>query len=307
METLNLKNVIGCTETASVITQKMLSALYSIDIPFGEKITSNWMPPKEYTLEKSEVNTVPIERLIPKKGGNGKAILMLHGGAYVWPLMDINRDLAVLFSKLGNGAEVVNVDYRIAPTYVYPAALDDCVTAYKHLLNLGYAGEEILLAGESAGGGLVLALTLYIKDHKLPLPKGIIAISPWTEINNTASSYRINYQKDLVIGAHGCSLSQQVYKTSYRANTDFKTPYLSPLYGDYTNFPDLLIQVGTYEMLYDDSLRVVEKATKSGCSVVFSSYFGMCHCFQEFIPDLPESKLAWQEIKTFIDHCFNFN
>lgn len=304
MESLNLRNVVGCAETASVITQDMLGPMFEINVPLGQKVPSNWMPPKGYTLEKVTINNVPIERLIPEGGSNGKAVLMFHGGGYVWPLMDLNRYLAVTFSQLTQGAEVVNVDYRVAPTDRYPAALKDCVTAYKALLDFGYKGEDVLLMGESAGGGLVLAVTLYLKDHHLPLPKALIAISPWTELAAKAPSHHINYEKDIILGKNGCAIANQGVKQDYRGTTDFKTPYLSPLYGDYTNFPPLLIQVGTYEMLYDDSTRVVEKAEKAGVNVTFSSYYGMFHCFQEVLPELPESKLAWKEITNFINKYF---
>lgn len=304
MESLNLRNVVGRAVTATPITREMLSPMVSIDFPIGQRCPSNWCPPTGYTLEKIIVNNVPIERLMPEGGSNGKIVLLLHGGAYVCPLMDSNRELAPIFSKLTQGGEVINVDYRIAPTDRYPAALEDCATAYKYLLDLGYKGEDILIMGESAGGGLVLALTLYIKDHNLPLPKALIAISPWAELDTTAPSHHINYEKDLILGKYGCSISDQGEKQDYRGTTDVKTPYLSPLYGDYTNFPPLLIQVGTYEMLYDDATRVVEKAEKAGVQVTFSSYYGMFHCFQEILPELPESKLAWQEISEFITSNF---
>ncbi len=305
MENLNLRNVIGSAETATKITRDMLSEFLDMEMPVGHSVPSNWCPPDGYTLEKLTIQDVPIERLIPQGGSNGKAILMLHGGGYVMPLLDTSRHLAILYSQFGQGCEVVNVDYRVAPTNVYPAALEDAVIAYKVLLDLGYTGDDIILTGESAGGGLVLALTLYLKDHHLPLPKGIIAIAPWTELNTIAPSHRINYEKDLVLGKNGGSIADQIIKQSYRGNTDYKTPYLSPLHGDYTNFPSLLIQVGTYEVLYDDAVRVTEKAEKAGANVTLSSYYGMFHCFQEFLFDLPESKLAWAEIEQFIKKCFN--
>lgn len=304
MESLNLRNVVGSEETATPITKEMLGPMGTIILPVGQRLPSNWQPPAGYTLEKVTVNQVPIERLIPEGGSNGKVVLMLHGGAYVLALMDVNRELAVIFSKLTEGAEVVNVDYRVAPTDIYPAALEDCVVAYKALLDLGYTGDNILLTGESAGGGLVLALTLYLKDHNLPLPKAAITISPWAELNELSPSYHINYTKDIILGQDGAFIAKYVKQQSYRANTDYRTPYLSPLYGDYHNFPSLLVQVGTYEMLYDDATRVAEKAEKAGVDVTFSSYYGMCHCFQEMLPDLPESKLAWNEISEFINAHF---
>ncbi len=305
MEKLILKNVIGSPETASKIPQELIDALHSLTFPIGQRIPSNWQPPEGYTLEKITSNDVPIERLIPKNNYNGKVVLFFHGGAYVCPLLDNMRQLAVFISEFTGGTEVVNIDYRIAPTYRYPAALEDCITAYQYLLNIGYSNDDILFMGESAGGGLALAVTLYLKDHSIPLPKAIIAISPCTELSNDiAPSRRLNYEKDFIAGKYGTSISEQNIKQDYRGDTDFRTPYLSPLYGDYTNFPPLLLQVGTDEILYDDSLRVYEKAKATGCEVTFSSYYGMCHCFQEVAFDLPESKLAWAEIKEFMAKYF---
>lgn len=304
MKSLNLRNVVGCAENASIITPGLLGPMLSMSTPVGKRVPSNWIPPKGYTLEKVTINDVPLERLIPEGGSNGKVVLMFHGGAYVSPLLDMNRNLAITYSQITQGGEVVNVDYRVAPTDRYPAALNDCVTAYKTLLDFGYKGEDILLVGESAGGGLVLAVTLYLKDHHLPLPKALIAISPWTELAAIAPSHHINYEKDIILGKHGCSIANQLIEPDYCGTTDFKTPYLSPLYGDYTHFPPLLIQVGTYEILYNDATRVAHKAEKAGVNVTFSSYYGMCHCFQELLPELPESKLAWQEISNFINSYF---
>lgn len=304
METLKLKNVIGSPETASVITSEMLGPLATLNLPLGQRFPSNWQAPKGYHLEKETIQNIPIERLTPEAGGNGKVVLMLHGGAFVWPLMDSNRELAVVYSQLTQGGEVINVDYRIAPTDRYPAALEDCITIYKYLLESGCKNDDILLMGESAGGNLVLALTLYLRDHNIPLPKGIISLSPITEVANDLPSRRINFKNDILLGENGCALSDQNTKQDYRGTTDVKIPYLSPLYGNYTNFPPMLIQVGTYEILYDDATRVVEKAEKAGVDVTFSSYYGMFHCFQEILPELPESKLAWQEITQFINNHF---
>ena len=304
MEILKLKNVIGSPETASVITSEMLGPLATLNLPLGQRLPSNWQAPKGYHLEKETIQNIPIERLTPEAGGNGKVVLMLHGGAFVWPLMDSNRELAVVYSQLTQGGEVINVDYRIAPTDRYPAALEDCITIYKYLLESGCKNDDILLMGESAGGNLVLALTLYLRDHNIPLPKGIISLSPVTELSNDLPSRRINFKNDILLGENGCALSDQNTKQDYRGMADVKIPYLSPLYGDYTGFPPLLLQAGTYEMLYDDSVKVAEKCEQVGVDVTFSSYYGMCHCFQEIFPELPESKLAWKEIITFINKYF---
>ncbi len=297
---LYLKNVIGNEETSSKPTSEMVGPLRYVKLELGRRISSSWKPPEGYILEKLVVDEVPIERITPATGGNGKVVLILHGGGYVWPLMDSSREGAILYCQYTDGAEVINVDYRTAPTHVYPAALEDCVTAYKWLLEQGYSGEDILLIGESAGGGLVLALPLYLKDNGLPLPKGVVAISPWGDIDDTSPSRQINLDKDLILGSQGLTVANQVQKHDYAGDWDLKIPYLSPVYGDYTNFPDLLIQVGTFEVLYDDSVRVYEKAREAGVNVKLSSYYGMSHCFQQVFPECPESIKAWEEIRNFM-------
>ena len=307
MEELYLKNVIGNEKIASKPTAEMIGPLLHIQLPLGKRMTSSWKPPSGYILEKSIIENVPIERIIPDGGGNGKVILILHGGGYVWPLMDSSREAAIMYSEFTDGSEVINVDYRTAPTDVYPAALEDCVVAYKWILQQGYKGEDILLIGESAGGGLVLALSLYLKEHKLPLPKAVVAISPWGDVDDKSPSRRINLDKDLLLGSKGCSIANQVQKHDYAGNWDLKTPYLSPVYGDYTGFPDLLIQVGTFEVLYDDSVRIYEKAKEAGVNVKLSSYYGMSHCFQELFTKLPEGQIAWQEIRTFMRRSFGLS
>lgn len=304
---LYVKNVIGNEETASKLTSEMIGPLLTLSIPIGKRITSSWKPKEGYVLEKAEVAGVPIERLTPAGGGNGKAIFILHGGGYVWPLMDSSRESAIMYSQFTDGAEVINVDYRVAPTDLYPAALEDCVVAYKWILEQGYNGEDILLIGESAGGGLVLALPLYLKDHGIEVPKACVAISPWGDVDDKSPSRQINYDKDLLLGAKGCKIADQVQKHDYAGDWDLKTPYLSPVYGDYTDFPDLLIQAGTFEVLYDDSVRVYEKAKAAGVNVTLSSYYGMSHCFQGIFPEIPESKMAWEEIRNFMRMAFGMN
>ena len=304
---LYVKNVIGNEETASKVTREMLGPLATLKLPLGKRISSSWQPKKGYTLDKIEVEGVPIERTTPENGGNGKVVLILHGGGYVWPLMDSSREGAIMYCEFTDGAQVINVDYRVAPTDLYPAALEDCVVAYKWILEQGYKGKDILLIGESAGGGLVLALPLYLRDHGIETPKACIALSPWADVDDKSPSRQINIEKDVLLGRGGCTIADQVQKHDYSGDWDLKTPYLSPYYGDYTDFPDLLLQAGTFEVLYDDSVKVYEKALAAGVNVKLSSYYGMSHCFQALFPEIPESKMAWKEIRDFMREAFELN
>lgn len=302
-----MRNVIGNEETASKTTSEMIGALLNLALPIGKRMSSSWRPGEGYILEKMKVQGVPIERLMPEGGGNGKVILNLHGGGYVWPLMDSSREAAIMYSQFTDGAEVINVDYRVAPTDIYPAALEDCIVAYKWLLAQGVKGEDILLTGESAGGGLVLALPLYLKDHGIETPKAVVAISPWSDVDDKSPSRQINLEKDILLGSNGCKIANQVQLHDYAGDYDLKTPYLSPVYGDYTDFPDLLIQVGTFEVLYDDSVRVYDKAKAAGVNVTLSSYYGMSHCFQQLFLNIPETKMAVKEMRQFMRQEFGLD
>ncbi len=186
----------------------------------------------------------------------------------------------------------------MAPEEPYPAALEDAFEAYQWLLKEGYESSQIILAGDSAGGGLALALTMYLKDNGIPLPCGIIAMSPWTDMTASGESYESNYHLDPLFGNTKDSL---IYNRDYLGLEDPKNPYVSPLFGDFTGFPPMLIQAGSYEMLLSDSALVAEKAKKQGVKVRFSVYEGMFHVFQMAMFLMPESKKAWREAGRFLE------
>lgn len=308
MEELTFMNVRGSEETVTPIDKAKWQAIFKqVNTPLGVKMPSNWQPPEGLKLEKFKVDEAEIEHISSANGEkNNKVILNIHGGGYVMPLNDSLRSVSVKYLNYAPGAEVYNVEYRIGPTDKHPAALEDCISAYKWLIEQGYKGEDIILTGESAGGGLILALTLYLKDHNMPLPKGVLAISPWADLEFTTPSRTVNFKNDLLLGEGGYeNIYAQIQKSDYAGDSDLKDPYLSPLYGDYKGFPSLLIQVGTYEVLYDDSVSVAKKAEAAGVDVKLTSYYGMSHCFQQLFPQFAESKAAWEEIGEFIKKCFN--
>lgn len=224
-------------------------------------------------------------------------ILQLHGGGYVNAFKNNYRTMAGLYSEAGDGADVLSIDYRVAPDNPYPAAFEDSVAAYEWLLENGYSENEIILAGDSAGGGLAMSLCHFLRDEGRPLPAGIVAMSPWTDLLATGASYKENYDIDPVFGQNESSL---IYNNPYVGEHDPKNPYISPLYGDFTDFPPMLIQVGTYEMLLSDSEEVAQKAKQAGVKVRLSVYEGMFHVFQMAAKLMPESKQAWTEVHGFI-------
>ncbi len=224
-------------------------------------------------------------------------ILQLHGGGYLNAFKNIYRTMARLYSEAGDGASVLTIDYRVAPENPYPAAFDDAIAAYEWLLENGYEGNNIILAGDSAGGGLAMALCHYLKDNNKNLPAGIVAMSPWADVAATGESYKKNYEIDPIFGNDADSL---IYDNSYVGDNDPENPYISPMYGDFTNFPPMLIQAGTHEMLLSDSETVAMKAEQVGVNVKLSVYEGMFHVFQMAAKLMPESKQAWLEVRDFI-------
>lgn len=276
---------------------------------------SQWQPPKGYTYEKIDCG-VPIELLKKNGSDSHKLIFQIHGGAYVIGMIDSYRSQAVKFSNLVEDAAVLNIDYRIAPEYEYPAALEDAQMAWEWILKNGWKPEDVIVVGDSAGGNLTLALCLKLRDEGKALPGKIICMSPWADLAGEGKSHKENLYKDPMFGISPHSwktpkkaeapkpvASEEKPKKSmtalYAGETDPHEPYLSPVYGDYNNFPPMLIQVGTFEVLLSDSETIYQKAKSCGVDITLSPYQGMYHVFQQVGDFIPEGKKAWKEIGEF--------
>lgn len=259
-------------------------------------VEPEWICPMRYEMQKIEKENYTMEYLSPKEVRNDRVILQLHGGGYVGPMKNIYRSFAVLYSKALEAGRVLTIDYRVAPENPFPAALEDAFDAYMWLLER-YAPEQIILAGDSAGGGLAMALCHYLKDQSIELPFGLIAMSPWTDLTTSGESYQINFERDPLFGRTEDSM---IFHKDYVGENDPKNPYISPLFGDFTDFPPMLIQVGSYEMLLSDSTEVAKKAKHAGVKVKCSIYEGMFHVFQMSRAMIPESRAAWKEIREYL-------
>lgn len=258
-----------------------------------------WKCPDCFELTVIEMGAFQMELLASRENpSRNKIILQLHGGGYVGGMRNAYRMFAGLYNEVSRGMSVLTVDYRVAPENPYPAALEDAFAAYCYLIEDGWFAEQIILAGDSAGGGLAMALCHYLKDKGMQLPCGIIAMSPWTDLTASGESYDTNYEKDPLFGKTRDSL---IYNKDYIGDNDPLNAYISPLFGDFRQFPPMLIQVGSYEMLLSDSVSVAAKAREQGGKVRLSIYEGMFHIFQMAAKMLPESKRAWVEIGKFID------
>ncbi|WP_394525353.1 alpha/beta hydrolase [Lacrimispora sp. JR3] len=264
-----------------------------------------WICPAGYEYEIIKTETFNMEYLCPAGVVTGRVILQLHGGGYIGPMKNIYRRFAVRYSKISYGGDVLTPDYRVAPENPYPAALSDAVAAYEWLLNeKKYEPENIVVAGDSAGGGLGLALGLYLKDHNLPLPGGFITMSAWTDLTNSGESHKTNYEIDPLFGN---STRNMLYDSSYIGASDPKDPYLSPLFGAFDGFPPVLLQAGSYEVLLSDTLSLAEKLKKAGVKHRLSVYEGMFHVFQMGLDLIPESREAWDEAEEFLRIVYHIN
>lgn len=262
---------------------------------------SKWKAPHGYKLTKFNIEGLPAE-LLEKGNDSDTVILQFHGGAYIIGLGDLYRTLAVRYCRLSGGASVLTIDYRLAPENIYPAALIDAYKAWEWLLNEGYKPENIIIVGDSAGGNLTLALTAKLRDEGKQLPGALICMSPWADIAMEGESYKYNIHKDPMFGLKENEKIPAMKNkiVAYAGNTDPHDKYLSPVYGEFTGFPRMLIQVGTHEVLESDAVTVYEKAKDKGVDVTLTRYEGMFHVFQIF-GNFKESKMAWKEVADFLN------
>ncbi|NBH34847.1 alpha/beta hydrolase [Clostridiaceae bacterium] len=258
-----------------------------------------WVCPAGYEYEMIQMEHFPMEYLQPAKVSTGRVILQLHGGGYIGPMKNIYRDFAVYYSKKSMGGDVLTIDYRVAPEYPYPAALLDAVAAYQWLLEeRQYAPEKIVVAGDSAGGGLALALVMYLRDHRIPLPAGLVLMSPWTDLTCSGESHETNFHRDPQFGGTTDNL---LHNSVYIGDADPTEPYLSPMFGRFEKLPPVLMQVGSEEVLLSDTLVVADKIRAAKGKLRVSVYDGMFHEFQMALRLIPESREAWEEIGTFLE------
>lgn len=257
-----------------------------------------WKCPEGYSLLRIHIKSCEVEILTPPEVMSGMVVLQLHGGGYIGKLKNAYRDFAKAYSDMRGGMKVFTVDYRVAPEYPYPAALQDAYGVYRFLLGLGYRSNQIILAGDSAGGGLALALCGYLREQKEELPAAAVLMSPWTDLTASGASYEENYTKDPLFGN---TRESMIYNGEYYGNHNPSDPYISPLFGEFTGFPPMLFQAGSIEMLLSDTTEAVKKARKAGCEVKETIYEGMFHVFQMAMNKLPESERAWEEVTSFIN------
>ena len=253
---------------------------------------------------RSQIEGIPCEWVVAPGADVDLRLLYLHGGGFVSGSGDNYLPLAADISAAARCA-VLLPDYRLAPEHPFPAGLEDCICAYEWMIGTGPYGPEsakaTFIAGDSAGGGLTLAALLALRDRRLPLPKAGIALSAFADLTLASESIRSQSENELFM--HPSCLPEFV--ALYASAGDVRNPLVSPVFGDYTGIPPLLIQVGEYEVIRDDSVRVAAKAKADGVEVKLEVWPGQVHVFQ--IRGLPESREAIEHIADFMRSCLSGN
>ena len=222
-------------------------------------------------------------------------LLYLHGGAYLAMSPRTHRSITGGFAA--RGLRVFAPDYRLAPENPFPAAVDDALAAYLALVR--DTRGPLFVAGDSAGGGLTLALLLRLRDEGRPLPAGAVVFSPWTDLVGTGESLRTNRDRDVMFNPDRLPDTAAAY---YGA-ADPRHPYVSPLYGDYDGLPPLKIYVGEREILLDDSRRIANKARAAGVRVDLEIWPVVAHVWQLMAPLLPEASRSLNGAAEFLRSC----
>ena len=251
--------------------------------------------PKTVTAEKADIDGIPAEWLTPVGAADGQVILYFHGGGYVTGSIEDHRMLCGLLANAAS-AKVLTPEYRLAPEYPFPAALEDALKVYQWLLAQGTPATNIIVAGDSAGGGLGVALVLALKDKKKPLPAAVICLSPWVDLTHKGRSHQTKAKAETLLRTDVL----REWALCYTAEANLMDPLVSPVYGDLHGFPPLLIQVGSEEILLDDALMLAEKAKAHGVAVTLKVWDGMWHVWQALGDMLPENKRTFEEIGRFV-------
>lgn len=250
--------------------------------------------PRGVAVRTVSAGGVPSEWLEPDEVSPGRVILYLHGGGYVICSSTTHRGMAARIAR-ASGSRLLLIDYRLAPEHPFPAALDDALVAYHHLLEAGNDPRHILIGGDSAGGGLTLAATLWLRDHQEPLPAALFLLSPWTDLTFSGDSAHTRAKRDPLL-----TIRDDWLTNAYAGSQPLTHPYISPLFANLTGLPPMFIQVGTEEILYDDSTRLLEAARQAGVDAELETWPDLWHVFQAYAPYIPEAVKAIDRIGEFV-------
>jgi acetyl esterase/lipase len=247
-------------------------------------------------LEHFDIDGLPAAWISPSDAESSKVILHFHGGGYVTGGIESHLMMCIPMAQALR-MKILLFDYRLAPENPFPAALKDGLKMYRWLLEQGYQANNLILSGDSAGGGLALATTLSLRDSNEPLPSAVICISPWIDLAHAGESHATNSKADVVLTTDVLTEWASVYTDESK----LRNPLVSPLYADFHGFPPLFIQADSSEILLDDAKRLADKARAYVVDVTLKIWDGMWHAWHALGDLIPESKKAFEEIGQFLN------
>lgn len=250
----------------------------------------------EVKCEPVNANGVKAEWVTANNAAPDRVILYLHGGGYVMGSIDTHRELVARLSKAAQ-ARGLALDYRLAPENPFPAAVDDSITAYRWLLAQGYKPERIVVAGDSAGGGLAVATLLALRDIGAPAPAAGVCISPWVDFEAEGESMTSRAAQDPLVSREAILNLARMYMGE---KGSLREPLAAPINAYLNDLPPLFIQVGNAETLLDDSTRLADSAKGAGVDVTLQIWDEMPHVWHLAAPVLPEGQEAIDKIGEFV-------
>jgi acetyl esterase/lipase len=265
----------------------------------GQEVLGRLVAPmRGMDYEEFQLKGIKCAWVRPQRGyARQYAILYCHGGGYTSGNLGYSRNLA---SKLAyvSGYPVLSFEYRLAPEYTYPAQLQDALKVWDYLMYLGYGARDVVVAGDSAGGNLALALSLRLKSQGRRLPRALVLFSPWTDLTASDPCYEEMADKDPMLTL---DYIHSVTKL-YAGNHNLRAPLLSPLFGDFSGFPPVLIQVGENEILRSDSIRLRDRLVEAQIPCRLEVWDHMWHVFQMF--PMKEASQAMEHVGSFLLELF---
>ena len=276
---------VGQGGTIDVAAERasMVAMTASTPLPAGAK------------FEPTNASGVPAEWVSFPQSDPSKVILYLHGGGYALGSIETHRALTARIAE-ATGTRSLLIDYRLAPETPFPGAVEDATSAYLFLREQGYATEQIAIGGDSAGGGLTFATLVNLKEQGHALPAVAFALSPWVDLEGLGESMTSKAEADPMIAKDGLVEIGKLYL----GDTNPKSPLAAPLYADLSDLPPMLVQVGTAEVLLDDSIRIVNRLRAAGGTVELREFEDLIHVFQALAPMVPEALEAIDEIGSFL-------
>ena len=260
-----------------------------------ERIMATLPMDDDIETERVGVNGVPAEWISAPESEDDRVVLYLHGGGYLFGSVRTHRVMLAHLARAAK-ARVLALDYRLAPEIPFPAPVEDSVSAYRWLLSQGIVPEKMAIGGDSAGGGLTIAALVALRHVGEPMPAAGVCISAWADMEATGQSYTTNAEADPSVSKERILNIAGVYMNG----KDPKAPLASPIHADLTGLPPLLLQVGSIEVLLDDSTMLKSRAEEAGVSVELEVWDDMPHVWHHYAPILPEARKAIGRIGEFV-------